>query len=403
MTIRGLEKPRAREPEDFSVISFESSNPRILKSSVLSVSSLSLHHFRNYSHAHIETEVAPIVLVGHNGAGKTNVLEAISLLLPGRGLRSVPFAQMDNQQAHTPWAVAAVVQGMQGEVKIGTGRLSEGAHHKRQVKIDGKLVRAQSELTQHMTMIWLTPSMDQLFNESATTARKFLDRLVYGFDPEHAARVQEYEFAMRERNRILQGAEHDPAWLGALEQTMAETGVAMADARLQAAAKINHAIRHSLLSFPKADVQVLGYSEDQLAGGEKPTQVEAALQAALQESRKRDAAAGRALLGPHRSEMQVMHLERSMPAQLCSMGEQKALLLSIILAQARAVAALKGIIPILLLDEIITHLDATRRLELFKEICQIGAQTWMTGTDANLFTDLEGSAQFFRIENGNIF
>ena len=388
----------------------------------LSVTTLSLAHFRNYSAARIEVSSAPVVLTGRNGVGKTNILEAISLLTPGRGIRRAKLSELDainplplqgGGSGRGPgWAISSNINGMQGDVKIGTGRDTEtyplpasplqGEEKKRIVKIDGKPARSQAELARHFAIIWLTPQMEQLFQDSTSAGRKFLDRLVYSFDPEHASRVNEYDFAMRERNRLLQNNRADSVWLDALEQTMAETAAAIAQARLHTVQHINHAIGQSTLSFPKAHLSVMGTVENLLNLGTADVAVEEDFKRILRNNRHQDAASGRTLAGIHRSELQVIHVIKQMPAGLCSTGEQKALLLSIVLAQARAGAQWHGVIPVLLLDEVIAHLDATRRRELFEEICQIGAQTWMTGTDAALFAGLEKKAQYFQVENGQI-
>ncbi|NBO20073.1 MAG: DNA replication/repair protein RecF, partial [Proteobacteria bacterium] len=289
------------------------------------------------------------------------------------------------------------------EAQIGTGRDPESSDaDKRLVKIDGRPARGQAELSRHISALWLTPQMEQLFQEGASAGRKFLDRLVYSFDAEHASRVNEYEYAMRERNRLLSQYRPDEVWLDALEQTMAETGAAIAQARLLAAEHINLAIQASPLSFPKADLSIRGPVEDLLSQGMAAVAAEEAFKGQLRAARGQDAAAGRTLSGVHRSELGVIHIIKQMPAENCSTGEQKALLLSIVLAQARAGAQWKGVVPVLLLDEVVAHLDATRRLELFEEICQIGAQSWMTGTDASLFAGLEGEAQYFHVENGTV-
>ncbi len=374
---------------------------------ILSINSLSLSHFRNYGTARLELNHKPIVvLTGRNGAGKTNILEALSLLTPGRGLRKARISEIDSTKSEgMPWAVASTATGMQGNVQIGTGRDPEGSaeqNERRIIRMDGKTSRSQAELGRHLAMLWLTPQMEQLFQEGATAARKFLDRLVYSFDPEHASRVNEYEYAMRERNRILQNGYPDPHWLDALEQTMAETGCAIASARLQTLESINHAMSLSTLSFPKAGVGVDGMAENLLKEGIPAIGVEESLKRTWREARRPDATAGRTLSGVHRSEMRVLHLEKRMPAGQCSTGEQKALLISIVLSQARAGAMWKGVVPVLLFDEIAAHLDATRRLELFGEICQIGAQTWMTGQDPLLFTEVQGNAQYFQVDDGRI-
>ena len=373
----------------------------------LSLQSLSLHSFRNYAHARMEISAAPVVLTGSNGAGKTSILEAISLLTPGRGLRRAKLSEIDcvNTAAGQTWTITSTVEGIEGITKIGTGRdpqAGDDGADKRIVKIDEKIVRGQAELARHVSIVWLVPTMEQLFQESASAGRKFLDRLVYSFDPEHASRVNEYEFAMRERNKLLQNGRFDPIWLDALEQTMAETGAAIAQARLHTIEHINDAIVRSPLSFPKAHLSIIGIVENKLALGAAAVQAEEEFRAVLRGNRGQDAASGRTLTGTHRSEMNVIHVIKQMPAASCSTGEQKALLLSIVLAQARAGAQWHGVVPVLLLDEVVAHLDSRRRLELFEEICQIGAQTWMTGTDASLFAGLEGKAQYFQVENGHV-
>ncbi len=370
----------------------------------ISISSLSLSNFRNYESVRIEVSPAPIVLTGANGAGKTNILEAVSLLTAGRGLRRAKLSEIENINAYGNWAIAANINGRYGEVKIGTGRDSNNDDiDKRIVKIDGKVTRGQAELSRHISLIWLTPQMEQLFTEGASAGRKFLDRLVFSFDSEHAARINEYDYHMRERNKLLQYGRADAGWLDTLEQKMAGCAAAIATARLSTCEHVNHTIAASPLSFPKGTVKVSGLVEDLISSGSSAIEAENSLKNALEAGRNHDAAAGRTMAGTHRSELLVTHTGKNMPAESCSTGEQKALMLSIILAQARSGAIWHGVVPIILLDEVPGHLDATRRLELFEEICDIGAQTWMTGTEAHLFTGLNEKAQFFKVENGKIF
>jgi DNA replication and repair protein RecF len=366
------------------------------------VTRLTLTHFRNYHSARIEADARPVVLIGPNGAGKTNILEAISLLTPGRGLRRAALSDMDNIEDHETWAVAAEIVGSQGQLLIGTGRDVKNSEDsdKRIVKIDGKTSRGQAGLAKIFAALWLTPQMDNLFIEGGTARRKFLDRLVYSFDPEHASRVNAYELAMRERNRLLSEGRGDAAWLAALEQKMAEQGVAITVARTHGAEGLSRAVQLSRHSFPQARLSLSGTVEMMLAEGSALT-AEEKFREALAANRAQDAAAGRALIGAHRSQVEVMHMEKNMPAERCSTGEQKALLVSIILAQARAGAAWHGSVPVLLLDEVATHLDPIRRGELYAELAEIGAQTWITGTDAEIFKGLE--AKLFRIKNGEIY
>lgn len=365
------------------------------------VKSLILSSFRNYHSCRIQTDMRPVVLVGPNGAGKTNILEAISLLTPGRGLRRSKLSEMDNAEGTEPWAIAAEVRGIQGETSIGTGRDREGGEdsEKRLIKIDGKTARGQAGLTKVFSALWLTPQMDNLFIDGGTARRKFLDRLVYSFDGEHASRINSYDFAMRERNRLLAGGGSDSAWLAALEQKMAEQGIAIAVARAHAVEGLMQAMELSQHSFPKGRMAVTGTIE-QMLRETSALQAEEQFRAILASSRGQDAAAGRTFEGVHRAQVEVVHIAKNAPAERCSTGEQKALLVSIILAQARAGAAWHGCVPVLLLDEVATHLDATRRAELYAEISAIGAQTWITGTDRDIFTGLE--SQFLQVDKGKI-
>lgn len=372
----------------------------------LFISSLSLHHFRNHAHTRLTLDASPVVLHGHNGAGKTNILEAISLLMPGRGLRGAKLVELGNlSPTSEPWAVAARMLGADGEVQIGTGkgRPTEAGTERREVHIDGQPANAQTDLARHSRILWLTPAMEQLFLESNSAGRKFLDRLVYHFDSEHAAHVNAYESAMRERNHLLEKGNWDEAWLSALEQTMAEKAGSIAASRLATLEKLNQAIGESHLSFPKPRLAASGVVENILLENKSALEAEDHFLALLSSTRKQDATAGRTLTGTHRSELIVTHRERGVPAGLCSTGEQKALLLSIILAQSRAGTRLNGIVPIVLFDEVVAHLDPVKRLELFEEICETRAQVWMTGTDASLFDGIKNRAQFFQVENGKVF
>ena len=364
------------------------------------VKSLRLSFFRNYLNTPVKAEGHSIVLVGPNGSGKTNILEAISLLTPGRGLRRASLGDLDNNSGSGSWSVTAEVCGMQGAVFIGTGRDSESPEtEKRIVKIDGKTSRGQVGLAKVFSALWLTPQMDNLFIEGGSARRKFLDRLVYSFDAEHASRVNAYEFAMRERNRLLGMSQSDDRWVAALEQKMAEQGVAIAVARAHALEGLGQAMLLSRHSFPRSILSLTGVVEDALKEGYARI-VEDQFRELLAASRLRDAASGRAQAGVHRAQVNVVHAEKNMPAERCSTGEQKALLISIILAQARAGAAWHGSIPVLLLDEVATHLDPLRRAELYAELAAIGAQAWITGTDREIFMGFDG--QFIAVKAGEI-
>lgn len=367
-----------------------------------SVRSLALSHFRNYHTARFDIDASrSVVLVGPNGAGKTNMLEAISLLTPGRGLRRASLGDMDNSEDHLCWSVAAEVEGLQGVVQVGTGRDPEGGEesNKRIVRMDGKNARAQSDLAKVFAVLWLTPQMDNLFIEGGTERRKFLDRLVYSFDDEHASRVNAYESAMRERNRLLAQARVDPLWVGALEHKMAEQAVAITVARQQAVEGVMVAMEKAGHHFPKAHIMLTGTLE-QLLAEQSALNAEESFRAILARGRGADAQAGRALAGVHRSQLNVLHVQKNMQAERCSTGEQKALLVSIILAQANAGSTWHGRVPVLLLDEVSTHLDLGRRRALYGALEETRAQCWLTGTDADTFNGF--NAQMFSINSGEI-
>ena len=341
---------------------------------------LTLSDFRNHDALSLAPGPGFVVLTGANGAGKTNVLEAVSLLTPGRGLRRAPLAAMARQGGPGGWGVAASVAG----VELATGTQAP-APDRRIVRIQGATATATG-LTEWITPLWLTPATDRLFVEPAGERRRFLDRLVLALSPAHASHASRYEAAMRERNRLLAG-EHpaDPEWLTALEARMAEHGTALDAARLETVALL--AVRLDAASdgaFPHARLHLLG----------EPVQIEPFARA-LALGRRRDAAAGRTLTGPHRADLSVIHREKMQAAALASTGEQKALLIGIVLAHAELVAERTGRAPVLLLDEVAAHLDPGRRAALFARLDGRG-QTWMTGTEAALFADL--SAQATRIE-----
>lgn len=374
---------------------------------------LTLSNFRNYGELRLDTEPRPVVLTGANGAGKTNLLEAISYLSPGRGLRR---ARLDEVTSHGPnaghgadagWAVAAQVHdprsGSGAEIGTGTagGDTGDAAGERRMVRIDGAPARGPASLAEVFSVSWLTPQMDRLFQEDTGGRRRFLDRLVYGFDTAHARRVAAYERALRERSRLLRSGEGTAEWLTALEETMAEYGVAVAAARREGVARLEQGLTQSPGAFPRAALGIDGMLETQL-DGMPALEVEAVFRAQLADSRPRDAETGGAAVGPHRSDLTVRHLENGLPAQQCSTGEQKALLIAIVLADARVKGVRSGAAPVLLLDEVVAHLDEERRGALLEEILGLGAQAWLTGTDRTLFAPLEGAAQFFEIAKGRV-
>jgi DNA replication and repair protein RecF len=361
-------------------------------SASLAVMRLTLTNFRSYAAGALVTAGAAVVLAGQNGAGKTNVLDAISLLSPGRGLRGAKLAEHVRKgpvtTSETLWAVAATVRRGEAEYEIGTG-LTEQASG-RQVRLNGVEARGSAELGEIVQMVWLTPAMDRLFIESASGRRRFLDRLVLGFEPPHARAAARYETAMRERARLLKYGPRDPAWLEGLENEMAEAGVAIADARASTMARLNHVLAERSGAFPAASLALTG---ENFNGAD-------ALRHALARGRIQDAESGRTHAGPHLADLAARHMQKRADARDCSTGEQKALLISIMLAFARELArARDGMAPLLLLDEIAAHLDAIRRAALFEEIADLGAQAWMTGTDLSLF---EGArAQIFEVRDGS--
>lgn len=364
----------------------------------LAVLRLSLSDFRCYRRLRLDVESRPVVLTGSNGAGKTNLLEALSFLVPGRGMRRASLGDLARHglEAGAPWAVAA--QLADGS-EIGTGR--EAGAERRTVRLDGQPARP-GDLAGRLSALWLTPAMDRLFTEGAGGRRRFLDRMVFGVEPGHAAQASAYEHAMRERSRLLKAGGGDSSWLAALEDGMARHGIAVAAARLRTVTRLDAACRQGLGPFPAASLVVTGDVETWLAAGMEPAQAEERLRSALRQARPRDEAAGGATLGPHRSDMAVRHAARDMPAGQCSTGEQKAVLVAMVLAQARVQAAGTGRAPLLLLDEVVAHLDDIRRAALFDELCALGAQSWMTGTDEILFDGFGDRAQFFRVADASV-
>lgn len=369
----------------------------------LSVAQITLTRFRNYETARLVCGSAPIVLTGSNGSGKTNVLEAVSLLVPGRGLRGGALGDFQNRAAADPWAVAVDLRTDAGPLRIGTGRDGGAAsdEDRRVVHIDGAPARGPAVLAEHVAMAWITPDMDRLLAESASARRKFLDRLVYSFDPAHGGRVNAYEKAMRERLRLLRDGGADSAWLAALENEMAQRAVAIAAARRHMIERLRVAIDQGGDVFPRADIEVRGPAEDLLAD-QPALLVEDALRAAFLRARSDDAARGACATGAHRSDLRVAHRAKHCPAELCSTGEQKALLIALMLAYVRLLSAQRAMTPLFLLDDIAAHLDDFRRSALFDDILSLGAQAWLTGTDREYFARLEPYAQGFHVENGKI-
>lgn len=372
----------------------------------LAIKRLTLTDFRNYAGLRLPTPAQLIALTGANGAGKTNILEAISLLAPGRGLRGAAFEELVRQGGSSSWAIAAEVETANGPVSLGTGwsgQSEAGDGGGRLVVIDGEVQKGSGALGDYMRLLWLTPAQDRLFAGPASDRRRFLDRMVAASDPEHGARILVFEKVMRERNLLLDETRPDPAWLSSLEAQMAEAAVAISAARLVGLEALETHIGEGRAesSFPWGIVSVEGEIEALVA--QKPAvQVEDEYRRILSDSRGLDRAAGRTLRGPHRSDLAVIHGPKAMPAGQCSTGEQKALLIGLILAQARAVRAGAGVSPILLLDEVAAHLDRARRKALLDALAALGSQSWMTGTDAQLFEAIGESGVVFHVEGGHV-
>ena len=376
---------------------------------LLAVRQVRLTDFRNYRQLRLDCGPEPVVLVGANGAGKTNLLEALSFLVPGRGLRRARLDELarrpsGEEPAASSWAVAATLDTPEGRLAVGTGiefPRAEGGLARRLVRIDGRPATSQTALGLHVAAVWLTPQQDRLFLDGPAERRRFLDRLVTALHPEHAADVAAHENAMRQRSRLLGEGNRDPHWFTVLEDTMARHGVALAAARADTVQRLDAAARLGVGPFPRASLAMAGDVDGWIASM-PAIDAEDRMRAELAAGRLRDAAAGTTSCGPHRSDLGVRHLDLDLPAADGSTGQQKALLVSIALAHARLVALARGRPPLLLLDEIAAHLDAERRAALSDEIVALGAQSWMTGTDAGLFEPLAGRAQLLRVVDGTI-
>ncbi len=369
------------------------------------VERLTLTNFRNYAHLTLEAGPEPQVLIGANGAGKTNLLEAISLLAPGHGLRRATYPELARTSGDGGWAVAAHVHSAQGPVDIGTGLTATAAASERGsriVRINGAPAGGSGRLGEYVELVWVTPALDTLFTGPASERRRFLDRLILCFDTGYRTRIGHFERAMQQRNRLLADGVRDNARLDGLELVMAETGTAIAAARAEAVAGLaviaaERRARDPSSPFPAAGLAIEGALEADLERM-AAVEVEESYASILRDARERDRAAGRTLDGPHRSDLLVSHLDKAMPARLCSSGEQKGLLLGLILAHAELVARRhEGVAPILLLDEVTAHLDEAH---LFEEVLRLKAQAWMTGTDAQAFAALHRRGHFRRVEEG---
>ncbi|MEL6278613.1 MAG: DNA replication/repair protein RecF [Pseudomonadota bacterium] len=354
------------------------------------IKALDLRRFRSHAAFSRSFDGRPVAIFGPNGAGKTNIIEAISLLSPGRGLRAAKSEDMAGRPDPIGWAIRATADTVDGERELAVSiDLRTGG--RRKLTVDEAPV-GQAALGEVLRILWLTPAMDRLWIEGASERRRFLDRTTLAFDPKHAERSAAYERAMRERNRLLKEGVFDPSWLDALEAQMAEHGAQIVIARSNTVDRLRDAQEGASSAFPRADIAVVG--EDSPAVDDLDA---TRYRQRLADSRRRDAAAGRTLFGPHRSDLEAIYKEKSMPARECSTGEQKALLISLVLATARGICAEISAPPILLLDEVAAHLDEGRRASLYDEIVDLGVQAWMTGTGPELFTALGSRAEMLEL------
>jgi DNA replication and repair protein RecF len=358
---------------------------------------LSLHDFRSYSRLRLEVDPRPVVLTGPNGAGKTNLLEAISFLSPGRGLRGARLAEADRIGGGA-WSVGARLETARGALDLATGRVQDGERERRLVRIDGVAVPSQAALAEVASLVWLTPAMDRLFSDSAGARRRFLDRLVLVGDAAHAGQSSSYGHALRERARLLRAGRPEPLWLDALESRIAAAGVAIAAARRETVRGLGGALAAAPGWLPAPELELIGEVEgwlDELSA----LDAEARFAAALAAGRRDDGETATTAVGPHRSDLLVRERSSGRLARDCSTGQQKALLIAVVLAEARLRAAAGDEQPLLLLDEVAAHLDPERRRALFEELCDLGAQAWLTGTDAAVFAPLGARAQFFTVQD----
>ena len=376
---------------------------------------LSVSNFRNYSKASLEPSKQMVVLLGNNGAGKTNLLEAISMLSPGRGLRRAQLTQLNRAktdatdedstiESQSQWAVSVKVESNGFQTTIGTGcakAIADGKTVKRLVKINGDIVKSQISLNDYLSVSWLTPQMDRLFVEGGSQRRRFIDRLVFAFDALHSIRVNRYNRALRERKKLLQSWTQDTSWLNAIENSLAEMGVAIAVTRQDLIRRLSPIIGKNMGLFPSAIISMEGEVEHWLEDN-SALEVEQRFREELKKSRANGSSESNQIPGPHRSEFKCMHSSNKMEASLCSTGEQKALLVSIMLSHAILRKKECGSAPILLLDEISAHLDERRRSSLFELLQSLESQIWMTGTESGAFSDILKIAEAYNIYEGQI-
>jgi len=366
---------------------------------------LVLSNFRSYHAASLDVAAPLVVLTGPNGAGKTNLIEAISFLAPGRGLRRATIEEVAFAEGDGSWAVSAEVEGMLGLATLGTGLeppVSDETTRSRACRIDREPVGSSAAFADHLRVVWLVPAMDQLFMGPASERRRFLDRLVLAVDAEHQSRVNALERALRSRNRLLEDPRPDPHWLDAIEHETAELAVAVAAQRAETVHRLQAALaQRQDDAFPSAEIALDGWMERMLPD-HPAVEVEERYRAILRDNRPRDAAAGRTVDGPHLTDLAVTYAPKGIAAADASTGEQKALLIGLVLAHAGLLAEMTGFAPVLLLDEVVAHLDPARRVALYDALGRIGAQVFMTGADAAAFADVGPGAELFVVAPGRV-
>ena len=384
--------------KDFRRASLSYRTPRLTR--------IILQDFRSYSALDLAIDGALIVFVGDNGAGKTNLLEAVSLFTPGRGLRRADLEDMAREQGPGSFAISVTLADGDDHWRLGTGLEPQDDENppQKRYRINGATVGSAHHFTDHLRLVWLTPAFDGLFTGPAGERRRFLDRLVLALDPNHAGRVSGLERALRTRNKLLEEPAPDSLWLDAIEREVAETGIAVAAARQEVIGRLSgliHSMRDDASPFPWADIRLEGWVDSALVD-RAAVDVEDEFRALLKAQRPRDRAAGRALIGPQTSDLSVIHGPKSVPADRASTGEQKALLIGLVLAHARLVADVSGIAPLILLDEIAAHLDPKRRKALFETLAQLGSQVLMTGADIASFSLMPHGTQRYAVSHGQV-
>jgi DNA replication and repair protein RecF len=366
---------------------------------------LTLNNYRNYHAASLEAGAKTIVLVGPNGAGKTNLIEAISFFAPGRGLRRANLDEVAFSEGDGSWAVSAEIEGALGLATLGTGierPLEEGATVVRKCRIDREPVGSAAAFADHLRVVWLVPAMDTLFVGAPSERRRFLDRLALAVDAEHGSRVNALERSLRSRNRLLEEARPDAHWLDAVEHETAELAVAVASQRVETVRRLDAVLAsRRACAFPPAEIALDGWME-KLIPEHPAIEIEERYRAVLRDNRARDAAAGRTSDGPHLTDLKVTYAHKGIAAADASTGEQKALLIGLVLAHGRLIAEMTGFAPLLLLDEIVAHLDPARRAALHVELAQLGGQVWMTGADPALFIEVGNDAMVVEVASGRL-